>query len=97
MLSKKAKYALRALEVLAASPDERWAAHALATAADVPAKFLESILVELRDAGLIDSARGSTGGHRLGRNPRRIFVGEVIRIISARKATRSEAAFYRGD
>lgn len=81
MLSRKAKYALRALEVLAGSRGERWTAHALAGAADVPGKFLETILVELRDAGLIESTRGASGGHRLARAPSRIHVGEVIRII----------------
>lgn len=81
MLSKKAKYALRALEVLAGSSGERWTAHALATAAEVPGKFLEVILVELRDGGLIDSSRGAQGGHRLSRPAHRIFVGEIIRLI----------------
>lgn len=81
MLSKKVKYALRALQVLARSHDDRWTAHLLAEAAEVPAKYLETILVALRDAGIIDSQRGVHGGHRLARLPTAISVGDVIRIL----------------
>ena len=81
MLSRKAKYALRALSTLTAARPERLGAARIARDADVPAKFLESILVELRDAGLIDSRRGTVGGHALARPAESVMVGEIIRVI----------------
>jgi Rrf2 family protein len=83
MLSSKAKYALRAVVFLAEKHrDQTWAlASDIAEAEDIPKKFLEAILVELRDHGIIDSRRGRYGGYRLAHPPSRIAVGDVIRII----------------
>lgn len=81
MLSMKAKYALRALCALASEPQALQPARALAVAARVPEKFLETILVDLRDAGLVRSRRGLAGGHTLAREPASITVGDVIRAI----------------
>lgn len=81
MLSMKAKYALRALVALAREPARLQPARSLAVAARVPEKFLESILVDLRHAGLVRSRRGLAGGHALARAPDAIMVGEVIRAI----------------
>ena len=77
----KAKYALRAMTELAWTDGAPMRAHVLASRAGVPGKFLESILVELRQAGLIESRRGQSGGHRLARPAAQIMVGEVIRTI----------------
>lgn len=78
----KAKYALRALTELArAGSESRLQAHELAERTRAPIKFLESILVELRAAGFIDSRRGHRGGHLLARDAERIMVGDVIRAI----------------
>ncbi|KFN50987.1 hypothetical protein P873_04640 [Arenimonas composti TR7-09 = DSM 18010] len=49
--------------------------------AKVPEKFLEAILVDLRKAGLVSSARGTIGGHRLARDASEIMIGDVIRVI----------------
>ena len=81
MLSRKAKYALRALSVLALSDGSPVQARRLAEEAKVPAKFLEAILVELRDAGVVESRRGTIGGHRLARPAGQLMVGDVVRII----------------
>src|SRR5690349_24794525 len=81
MLSRKAKYALRALSVLALSDGNPVQARRLAEEAKVPAKFLEAILVELRDAGVVESRRGTIGGHRLARPAEQLMVGDVVRII----------------
>ena len=83
MLSSKAKYALRAAAYLAERhPDDSWTLTAdIATHAQVPRKFLEAILVELRDAGILDSHRGRFGGYRLARPPARVAVSDVIRCI----------------
>jgi len=81
-LSHKADYALRAALDLA-----RPAADGLCRTADVarriraPAKFLETILGDLRRAGLVESRRGSAGGHRLAREAGRVTAGEVWRAV----------------
>lgn len=53
----------------------------LATEAMVPEKFLEAILVELRNAGFIASKRGLLGGHSLARPASEIMLGDVVRCI----------------
>jgi Rrf2 family protein len=81
MLTMKAKYALRALCALSAARGERLQARQIAIDADVPEKFLESILVELRKAGIVASKRGVQGGHTLARPAEDITVGEIIRTL----------------
>ena len=83
MLTSRAKYALRATLALAEQfPSEGWTSAAeLAEMADVPKKFLEAILTQLRDEGLVESRRGPAGGHRLTANPATVTVADVIRSI----------------
>lgn len=81
MLSRKAKYALRALCTLALAQPEQLQARRIAQDAKVPEKFLEAILVELRNAGMVNSRRGIVGGHSLAKPAEQIMVGDVIRII----------------
>jgi Rrf2 family protein len=81
MLSKKAKYALRALAVLTRAYPEVVPAKRLAREAAVPEKFLESILVELRNAQVIASKRGTVGGHTLARPAEGLMVGDIVRIL----------------
>jgi Rrf2 family protein len=81
MLSKKAKYALRALSVLTLAQPDRVQARRLASEAQVPEKFLETILVELRNAGLVASHRGAEGGHTLAKPAEQIMVGDIVRVI----------------
>jgi Rrf2 family protein len=81
VLSKKAKYALRALTVLTRAHPALVPAKRLAREADVPGKFLEAILVELRNAGMVASKRGTVGGHALGRPAEEIMVGDIVRAI----------------
>ena len=81
MLSKKAKYALRALSVLTRAYPERVPAGRLAREAAVPGKFLESILVELRNARVVASTRGTVGGHALARPAEALMVGDIVRIL----------------
>jgi Rrf2 family protein len=60
----------------------RWMqAHAIAARANVPEKFLEAILVELRRAGFVESRRGHLGGHALAKPADQIMVGDLIRAI----------------
>jgi Rrf2 family protein len=81
MLTKKAKYALRALSALARNEAGYTQARDIAQDAQVPEKFLETILVELRNACLVESKRGARGGHRLARPAEQINIGEIIRTI----------------
>jgi Rrf2 family protein len=53
----------------------------IAVAANVPRKFLELILADLREAGLLHSHRGKMGGYRLARPTHLISLGEIIRVI----------------
>jgi len=80
MLSMKAKYALRAMTVLARR-DPPVPARRIAEEARVPEKFLEAILVDLRRAGFVASKRGLQGGHALARDAGQIALGDLIRAI----------------
>ncbi len=81
MLTMKAKYALRAMSELARSEQALLQAHELAARCRAPGKFLETILVELRGAGFVESRRGQRGGHKLARASEDIMIGDLIRAI----------------
>jgi Rrf2 family protein len=83
MLSSRAKYALRAILALAeGAPSGQWtSAQMIAERSDTPRKFLEAILVQLRDQGFIQSRRGPVGGHKLLKLAEDITVADIIRII----------------
>lgn len=55
--------------------------HDLARRADIPTKFLEQILLDLKRGGFVESRRGKIGGYLLARSPSRIKLGEVIRFV----------------
>lgn len=83
MLTQRSRYALRAMIFLAQAkpggpptPMTRIAAEA-----NVPRKFLELILADLREARFLDSTRGKMGGYRLARPAHLISLGEIIRVI----------------
>jgi len=81
-LSRKARYALRALYALAA--DEARGPVLIAELAErekIPRKFLEAILLELKNAGVLRSKKGKGGGYALARPAERITIGEVVRVI----------------
>jgi len=81
-VSQKCQYALRAVYELAKRRGEGPAtAPDIARAQAIPPKFLELILQELRQAGLIESRRGPQGGYLLTGDPRALTVGQVIRLI----------------
>ncbi len=82
VLSQKAKYALRALLMLARQPQgEMVLVGDIADEQNVPKKFLELILLELRKQGLLFSQRGRGGGYTLARPPAAITLGQVVRIM----------------
>lgn len=82
MISKKAKYALKALKVLANNFEKgpTLIAH-IADSETIPKKFLESILLELRNHGILQSLKGKGGGYYLRIPPNEITFARIIRII----------------
>ncbi|MEJ5260873.1 MAG: Rrf2 family transcriptional regulator [Anaerohalosphaeraceae bacterium] len=90
-ISQKSRYALRALLQLAML-DKRQPASVsrLAQAQQIPSRFLEVILNELRQGGFVLAVRGKQGGYILAKNPRDISAGEIIRFLeSSGKQTES--------
>jgi Rrf2 family protein len=81
-ISHRGLYALKALVHLAESYDRGLVKiHDIAEEESIPEKFLEGILVTLKNARLVSSERGREGGYRLRRPPAEIMVGDVVRII----------------
>jgi Rrf2 family protein len=81
-ISAKADYAVRAMVQLAAAEDDGFTkGDAIASAQDIPQKFLENILGDLRHAGLVRSQRGTDGGYRLDRPAADVTVADVIRAV----------------
>lgn len=81
-ISKKSKYALRALLELAKRYHQGPVLIAdLAARQRIPRKFLEAILLELRNQGLLRSKKGKGGGYVLAKDPASISVGAIIRAL----------------
>ena len=81
MLSQKSHYALRALLVLAAHTEGQPLQIAeIADTANIPKKFLEQILLELKKPGIVRSHRGRSGGYSLGRSAKDISFADVLRV-----------------
>jgi Rrf2 family protein len=81
-LSKKARYALRALYALAADDGKGPTLIGdLAERERIPRKFLETILLELKNEGILHSKKGKGGGYTLAKPPAEITMGQVIRAI----------------
>jgi Rrf2 family protein len=110
-LSARVDYALRAVTELAAaqlvadtadadSGPQLMTAERLATAQNIPGKFLESILVQLRRGGIVAAQRGPDGGYWLMRPARDISLADIIRVIDGPLAhvrgTRPEDLGYTG-
>ena len=83
MLTQRSRYALRAMIFLggAAPGGPPIPMTRIAAEANVPRKFLELILADLREAGLLHSHRGKMGGYCLSRPCHLISLGEIIRVI----------------
>ena len=98
-LSARVDYALRAMSELAAADAPR-TVDQLAAAQQIPAKYLESILGELRRGGLLRSQRGPDGGYRLARPAAATSIADVIRALDGELAnvrgSRPEHLEYTG-
>ena len=81
-ISQKTQYALRALlELSVAKGTGPIKVHAIASAQHIPPRFLQIILNELKQVGLVDSRRGAAGGYVLAVRPDELSVGDVIRRL----------------
>lgn len=101
MLSQKAKYALKALVLLAAQKKgESLQCTEIAKREDLPKKFLDNILQILKNANIVISERGKYGGYQLARLPSDITFGQIIRVIDGPLALLpcvSKTAYQRCD
>jgi Rrf2 family protein len=80
-VSAKVDYALRACAELAAANEGPVKGDRLSQAQEIPLKFLENILLDLKHAGLVQSQRGADGGYWLSLPPEEISLAEVIRAV----------------
>ena len=92
-ISRRGLYALEALIHLA----ERWdgglvSTHEIAEQEGIPEKFLEAILLTLKNARIVSSRRGREGGYRLRRPPSEVVVGDVVRLLDGPLAPFGDAA-----
>lgn len=82
MLSKKTKYAIKALMVLGRNfGKEPMQIGKIAEEERIPKKFLEQILLEMRNAGILYSKKGAGGGYSLNKAPEDIYLSQVMRLI----------------
>jgi Rrf2 family protein len=82
MISKKTKYGLQALLILAREYGRGPILIAeLAERDRIPKKFLESILLQLKNAGILGSRKGKGGGYFLARDPSQITMGRAVRVL----------------
>ncbi|CAM3989946.1 Rrf2 family transcriptional regulator [Janibacter anophelis] len=101
-ISARSDYAVRAMLTLAASGEGGTPVSVVRLAAEqeLPRKFLEAILADLRRAGLVTSRMGATGGYLLARPAERIAVGDVIRAVDGPLAEvrgeRPQSTSYEG-
>jgi Rrf2 family protein len=99
-VSAKADYAARAAAELATATESPVTADRIAEAQGIPSKFLETILLELKHAGIVRSQRGPDGGYALARPPEDISLADVIRAVDGPLANvrgdRPENMEYRG-
>ncbi|WP_293300025.1 Rrf2 family transcriptional regulator [Pedobacter sp. UBA4863] len=81
MLSKKTKYAIKALVALGKNIDmPPMQISKIAEEERIPKKFLEQILLDLRNAGFLYSKKGAGGGYSLNKKPEEIFLVQILRL-----------------
>src|SRR2546422_7064520 len=91
-VSAKVDYAVRAAVELAAAESPPVKGELISQAQEIPLKFLENILGELRHAGIVRSQRGTEGGYWLARPAEEISIADIIRAVEGPLASvRGEA------
>jgi Rrf2 family protein len=99
-ISARAEYAVRALAELANAGGGPLTVADVAAAQDIPARFLQNILLQLRQRSLVHSQRGAEGGYRLARPPAAISLADILRAIdgplAAVRGEPPESVHYEG-
>ncbi len=99
-VSAKADYAIRAAVELAVAGEGPVKGERLAQAQEIPSNFLENILSDLRNAGIVASRRGADGGYWLARPAAEVSLADIIRAVDGPLANvrgvRSEQVVYQG-
>jgi len=81
-LTTKGHYSVKALLDLSLQPDYGpVSVRAIAQRQDIPAPYLEKLLIEMRRSGLVKSIRGSIGGYQLAKKPREISIGQILEAV----------------
>ncbi len=80
-ITYRGDYALKAILDLALNDGSIVTIHDLAKRAQIPFKFLEQVLLDLKRGGFVESRRGKVGGYLLAKKPQEITIGEVIRFV----------------
>lgn len=81
-LTTRAHYSVKALLDLSLQPQfGPTSVKAIADRQDLPAPYLEKLLIEMRRAGLVKSLRGATGGYQLARHPAQISLGQILEAV----------------
>jgi Rrf2 family protein len=100
-ISARSDYGIRALAELTAVGGGPRTVTELAAAQDIPSRFLQNILLQLRRRGLVQSQRGTEGGYRLARPASKITLADVIRALEGPLAgirgARPESVVYEGN
>ncbi|MDG4802010.1 Rrf2 family transcriptional regulator [Micromonospora sp. WMMD980] len=99
-ISARGDYAVRAALSLATAYPTLLSTQAIAAEQDMPRKFLEAVLADLRRSGIVRAQRGAEGGYTLSRPPREISIGQVLRAVDGPLAgvrgLRPEETTYEG-
>jgi Rrf2 family cysteine metabolism transcriptional repressor len=96
-ISQKGLYALEAMIMLAHHYGQGAVKiHDISSEEHLPEKFLEIILIELKNARLVESTRGAKGGYQLRRPPSEIPISEIIRVVDGPVAPFADAEQLRG-
>jgi Rrf2 family cysteine metabolism transcriptional repressor len=96
-ISQKGLYALQALMTLARKHEQgAIKIRDIAAESNLPEKFLELILLELKNARIVDSVRGARGGYHLRRDPAKIPLSDIIRLVDGPLAPMGDAEQLRG-
>jgi Rrf2 family protein len=93
VLSKKCKYAIHALVHMAKKPGDKFLIKEISEACNIPKKFLEAILLDLKRAGILGSKQGKGGGYVLRRKPSEVNLAEVVRLFDGAIAALPCATF----
>ena len=99
-VTARSDYALRAVAELAAAGDGRLKRDEISSRQQIPMEFLESIMLPLKNAGIVQSRRGANGGFRLARAASSISLADVVRAVDGPmldvRGDRAEDVVYPG-